>query len=137
MAESIAVQRFTTILATLFAGLALLLAAIGTFGVTSHVVSERRREMGIRLALGARPRDIVRLVLGRTLRVTATATVIGVTIAALVSGWLRTLLFDVKPGDPRTLLAAVAVLILTAAAASYVPVRRALRENPIASLQNE
>jgi putative ABC transport system permease protein len=137
MAGSIAVQRFTTVLATLFAGLALLLAAIGTFGVTSHVVSERRREMGIRLALGARPRDIVRLVLGRTVRVTATATVIGVTIAALVGGWLRTLLFDVKPGDPRTLLAAVAVLMLTALAASYVPVRRALRENPIASLQNE
>ena len=71
------------------------------------------------------------------MRVTATATVIGVTISALVSGWLRTLLFDVKPGDPRTLLAAVAVLILTAVAASYLPVRRALRENPIASLQNE
>jgi putative ABC transport system permease protein len=137
MASGIAVQRFTTVLATLFASLALLLAAVGTFGVMSHVVSTRTREIGVRLALGAQRGDIIRMILGQALRVATGAAIAGVIAASLVDTSLGTLLFEVKPGDPRTLIGAVAVLIVTALAASYVPVRRALAQNPVGSLRAE
>ena len=134
---SIAVQRFTAVLAALFAALALLLASIGTFGVMSHVVSMRTREIGVRLALGAEPGDIVRLVLGQALRMSVTASVAGVAVTLLLGTFLRTLLFDTSPGDPRLLAGAVGVLLMTALAASYLPVRRALSENPLTSLHHD
>jgi putative ABC transport system permease protein len=137
MATSIAVQRFTTVLATVFAVLALLLASVGTFGVMSHVVSTRTREIGVRLALGAERSDIVRLVLGQAARLAAGAAVTGLGVAVLVGGSLRALLFGVTPEDPRLLAAAVIVLLTAALAASYMPVRRALMENPMANLQHD
>jgi putative ABC transport system permease protein len=137
MATSIAVQRFTTVLAMLFAGLALLLAGVGTFGVMSHVVTTRTREIGVRLALGAQRGDILRLVVGQAARVAIAASFAGLAAAALAGSSLRALLFEVAPGDPRTLGAAVAVLVCTALAASYLPVRRMLAQNPLRSLRNE
>jgi hypothetical protein len=137
MATSIAVQRFTTVLAMLFAGLALLLAGVGTFGVMSHVVTTRTREIGVRLALGAQRSDILRLVVGQAARVAIAASFAGLAAAALAGSSLRALLFEVAPGDPRTLGAAVAVLVCTALAASYLPVRRMLAQNPLRSLRNE
>jgi putative ABC transport system permease protein len=137
MTRSIAVQRFTSVLAALFAGLALLLAAIGTFGVMSHVVAGRTREIAVRLALGARASDIIRMILGQALVVAGAACGAG-TIASLAVGRsLGTLLFDVKSGDPSTLTMAVVVLLATALTASYLPVRRALAQNPLCSLRAE
>jgi putative ABC transport system permease protein len=137
MASGIAVQRFTTVLATLFASLALLLAAVGVFGVMSHIVSTRTREIGVRLALGAQRGDIIRMILGQTLRVATGASVVGLIGASFVDTSLGALLFEVKPGDPTTLLGAAAVLIVTALTASYVPVRRALARNPVGNLRAE
>jgi putative ABC transport system permease protein len=136
-AASIAVQRFTTVLATLFAGLALLLAAVGTFGVMSHVVSTRTQEIGVRLALGAPRGAIIRMILGQAFGVAAAASMTGLIAALLVAASLRSLLFEVRPGDPVTLLAAVGVLLLTALTATYVPIRRTLAQNPVPSLRAE
>jgi putative ABC transport system permease protein len=135
MRSSIAVERFTTLVASLFAGLALLLAAVGTFGVMSHVVASRTRELGIRLAIGATPRDVVRLVIGGASRLVATATIVGLVASALLGRWLSALLFEVAPSDPATILTATGVLVVTALAASYLPLRRALANDPMGSLR--
>ena len=137
MALTIAVQRFTTVLAAVFAGLALLLAAVGTFAVISHVVASRTREIGIRLALGAQPRAVVGMIVGQSLRVAVSASVAGIVVSLLLGRSLRSLLFEVRPRDPMTLAAAVGVLLLTAFGASYLPVRRALARNPLESLRAE
>ena len=135
MRASIAIERFTALLATLFAGLALVLAAVGTFGVMSHVVASRTRELGVRLALGATRRDIVRLVVGQAARLVVVAVVVGLLASTVLGGWLRTLLYEIVPGDPGALAAAASILVATALAASYLPVRRALAADPMASLR--
>ncbi len=137
MADAVAVERFTTLLAGIFAGLALVLAAVGAFGVMSHVVAARRRELGVRLALGARNRDIVRLVLLQSLRTVGLASAAGLAGAFFAGRSMSTLLYQVRPGDPPTVATAVVLLFGTALMATYLPVRRALAANPIASLRNE
>jgi putative ABC transport system permease protein len=137
MASAIAVQRFTTVLAAVFAALAQLLAAIGTFGVMSHVVASRTKEIGIRLALGAQHGRVARMIVSQALAVAAAASIAGVLATLVLGRSLGTLLFDVKPRDPVTLAAAVGVLLLTALTASYLPVRRALAQNPLQSLRSE
>jgi putative ABC transport system permease protein len=134
-AAAVAVERFTTLLASLFAGLSLTLAAVGAFGVVTHVVSARRRELGIRLAVGASNRDIFRLMASESLRVIVPAAMIGAAAAAAAARWMTSILFQVVPADGQTLLAGIAVLIATALAATYLPVRRALRSNPLTSLR--
>ena len=137
MADGVAVERFTTLLAGLFAGLALVLAAVGAFGVMSHVVAARRRELGVRLALGARNHDIVRMVLFQSFRTVGLASAAGLVGAFFAARSMSTLLYQVRPGDPPTIAAAVALLFGTALMATYLPVRRALAANPIASLRND
>ena len=137
MADAVAVERFTTLLAGLFAGLALVLAAVGAFGVMSHVVAARRRELGVRLALGARNGDIVRLVVFQSLRTVGLASAAGLAGAFFAGRSMSALLYQVRPGDPPTIATAVALLFATALMATYLPVRRALAANPIASLRNE
>jgi len=136
LAGAVAVERFTTLLASLFAGLALALAAVGAFGVVSHVVASRRRELGVRLAVGARDSDIVKLVAWESLHVIAPASLLGLAGAFAAGRWMSTLLYQVQPGDPRTMLTALVVLAATALMATYLPVRRALAANPIASLRD-
>jgi predicted permease len=136
LSGAVAVERFTTLIASVFAALALVLAGVGAFGVMSHVVASRRRELGVRLAVGARPRDIVTLVALESLRIIAVASVAGLGGAIVAGRWMTTLLFEVKPGDPKTMVAAVTVLVVTAFVATYLPVRRALAANPIASLRD-
>jgi len=136
LASAVAVERFTTTLATVFAGLALALAAVGAFGVMSHVVASRRRELGVRLAVGAQPTDIIVLVAKDSARIIGVASLVGVAGAVVVGRWMTTLLYEVKAGDPRTIAAAVTVLVMTAFVATYLPVRRALAANPIASLRD-
>jgi putative ABC transport system permease protein len=136
LAGAVAVERFTTLLASLFAGLALVLTAVGAFGVVSHVVASRRRELGIRLAVGAQERDIVKLVAWESLRVIGPASLLGLAGAFAAGRWMSTLLYQVQPGDPRTMLTALVALAATALMATYLPVRRALAANPIASLRD-
>ena len=137
MRASIATQRFTMLVAALFAGLALMLAAIGTFGVMSHVVRSRTREIGVRMALGATRRNIVKLVLGEAGRVVFVSMLIGLAAAAALGRYIETLLYDVKPGDPSTMALSGLALVAVALLASYVPVRRMLALNPLASLKND
>ena len=136
MRASIATQRFTTLVATAFASLALILAAVGTFGVMTHVVRTRTRELGVRLALGATRSDIVRLVLAQAARVVLAAVVAGLTAAAAMAASMQSLLYEVQPRDPKTLAGAAVLLTLVALAASYVPIRRVLAHNPIAALRD-
>ena len=136
LAGAVAVERFTTVLASVFAGLALALAAVGAFGVVSHAVAARRRELGIRLAVGARHQDIVRLVTGEALRVIVPAALLGLAGAVGVGRWMTAILFEVEPADTATMATGLTVLIATAVLATYVPVRRALAANPIASLRD-
>jgi predicted permease len=120
-----------------FAGLALLLAAIGAYGVLSYMVTERQREIGIRMALGAERVVVLRAVMGQGLRLTGAGLVAGLAAALVLTRLMETLLFDVRPNDPAT-LAGVAVLItLVAAAASLVPALRATRVDPIVALRDE
>jgi predicted permease len=135
--RSVSTQRFTTIVSTSFAALALLLAAVGTFGVMSHIVGTRTRELGVRMALGATRGDIVRLVLGQTSRIVAAAMAAGLGAAWLLGGAMQSLLFEVKPGDPTTFTVAAFGLASVALIAGYIPVRRALARNPLTSLKNE
>jgi predicted permease len=127
--------RFTMVLATLFGGLALALAAIGLYGVIASSVSQRRRELGIRLALGAVPRDLVRQVVGEGLTLALAGLALGLLGAALSGRLLGKLLFGVGAGDPATYLAAALILPAAAVAAAWLPARRAGREDPISVLR--
>jgi putative ABC transport system permease protein len=137
MRASIATQRFTMLVATLFAGLALILAAVGTFGVMSHVVRSRTREIGVRMALGATGATIVKLVLAESGRAVLASAVVGLAAAVALGPSMEALLYDVTPGDPSTLAAAVFALTGVALLASYIPIRRMLAQNPLASLRND
>ncbi len=137
MRASIATERFTVLIATMFAGLALVLAAVGTFGVMSHVMRSRTREIGVRIALGATRAAIVKLVLGEAAMVVLVATMVGLGVAVALSPSIEALLYDVKPRDPSTLALAALALTCVALLASYVPIRRMLAQNPLASLKHD
>ena len=117
--------------------LALGLAAFGLYGVTAYLVTRRTREIGVRVALGARPQDIVRLFVGEGARLAALGLVAGVLPAIGVTVLLSNVLFGVHPADPRALVAASAMLVLAAVGASYIPARRALRVDPVVALRIE
>lgn len=135
--EAIAEPRFRTWLLSSFAALAAALATIGVFGVLAYFVSQRTREIGIRVALGATSRDIVRLVMVRGMVVAAVGIGTGVAAAIPLAIWMRALFFEVNPADGLTLTAVSAGLGLVAAVASYVPARRALRIEPLTALKLE
>ena len=137
VADSIEQPRFFAVLAVCFAVLALVLAAIGIYGVMSYVVSQRTTEIGVRMALGASQREVFRLVIGDGLRITAIGVAIGVVGSVLMARWLTSLLFEVTPGDPLTLVMTAALLLLVAAAACYLPARRATRVDPMVALRAE
>jgi putative ABC transport system permease protein len=128
---------FQTRLLTIFSLVALLLAAIGTYGVLAYDVSERTHEIGLRMALGATPRSAMQLVMRRTLRLAAPGIMLGILGALAVSGVLRAYLFDVKPTDPATLGVVAICIGVIALAAGFVPARRATRVDPLAALRND
>ena len=134
---SIAEQRFQTLLLTLFAGTALALTAIGIFGVVSYGVQQRVREIGVRVALGASSGQVLRLIVGRSLRFATGGAVIGVAGALGLTRFLSTILYDVKATDPFTFSLAVATLLGVAFMASYLPARRATRIDPVRALRLE
>ena len=135
-ADSIARQRFSMAVLGVFAGLALVLALVGLYGVIALSVGQRRREIGVRMALGAQPRDVLALVLGEGMRVTMLGVLIGVGGAFALTGVLRSLLFDVSATDPRFFIGAAALVAVVSVAATYVPARRALRVDATTALRD-
>lgn len=135
--KSVADARFRTLLLTLFAGMALVLAATGIFGVISYGVECRTREIGIRMALGASPMAILRMVSRKTASLMTGGLVVGVPAALGASRLLGHLLFGVSPTDPMTLAGVVLAIVAVAAVASYVPMRRAVRVDPLVALRQE
>jgi ABC-type antimicrobial peptide transport system permease subunit len=137
---SIGQQRLATILLVSFAAVALVLAFVGTYGVISYSITRRVREIGIRMALGANKRDILRIVVGQSLQLSFVAIAIGAAagfVLAQAFPSFSRLLYGVGPRDPLAFTAAAFVLIGAAILASYVPARRALRLEPIIVLRNE
>ena len=129
--------RFYATLLGVFAGIGLLLAAIGLFGVMSFLVAQRRREIGVRMALGATPRAVVRNVLGFAVRWTASGLIAGAIGALAATRLLRSLLFQVEPGDPRVFAGAVIILTTVVLASAALPARRAAGVDPAQTLREE
>jgi putative ABC transport system permease protein len=134
---SIEQPRFMASLAGAFAGLALLLAAIGIYGVMAYAVSQRTGEIGVRMALGATSTEVFRLVLGDGLRLTALGVALGVAGSVAIGRALKTLLFGVGSGDLPTLVATATLLLVIAVLACLVPARRAMRVDPMEALRAE
>jgi predicted permease len=134
---SIATPRFSFFLVGLFAGLAIVLAAIGTYGVISYSVSQRIPEFGLRLALGAPPRDLLRLVLAQAARLAVTGALVGVVVALALGRVLQSLMYNVSPADPLTFAAVGFGVIAIALAACYLPARRATKASPMVALRTE
>ena len=134
---SVARRRFLRMVLVVFAGLALALAAIGIFGVISYSVSQRTHEIGIRVALGAKKRDVLRLVVGRGVVLTLVGVTIGAGAALGLTHFLAGMLYGVRPTDPVTYLLACLLLTGVALLASYLPVRRATRVDPMVALRYE
>jgi putative ABC transport system permease protein len=137
IAASLADRRFNLLLLGGFAVAALLLAAAGTYGVMAHLVTQRTREIGVRLAVGARPADVFRLVVGRGLALAAGGVVIGLTVSSLLMQVLQAMLFNVRSGDPATFIGGAAVLMVSAGVASAVPAARAARLDPLDALRTD
>jgi putative ABC transport system permease protein len=137
VAESVAQPRFYTVLLSGFAGLALLLAALGIYGVVSYTVSQRTRELGIRIALGATQDRVVRLVLGQGMGLTLAGVAVGITGAYWLVHLLATLLYGVTATDSLTFVSVSVVLLGVAALASYLPARRASRVDPVIAMRAE
>ena len=130
-------ERLVTYLAAAFAALSLLLGCVGMYGVLWYSVARRAQEFGVRLALGASPRDLRQAVFGDALRVTVAGTGAGLIAAFWASGFLRALLFEVSSFDPVVAILSAALLIGTTLAASYLPARRAARIDPLVALRQE
>jgi hypothetical protein len=137
MLEVVAEPLFQTRLLTVFSVLALLLAVIGTYGVLAYDVTERTREIALRLALGATPGAVTLMVLRRTARFASTGAVIGVVASLALTRVLTRSLFEVTPNDPATLVTVVAAILLVALAAGYLPARRASQVDVLTALPQE
>jgi predicted permease len=130
-------QRIASWLLSVAGGLGLLLAAIGLYGVMSLLVTQRTREVGIRIALGAEARHVVRMVVARGLGLTAVGAVVGLGLAALVTRFARSFLFDVSPMDPSVFVSMAAAIIAVAALATWMPARRASGVDPMVALRHD
>jgi predicted permease len=134
---SVAQPRFRTLLVGLFGLIALLLAAVGIFGVISYSVSRRSHEIGIRVALGATPANVLRLILGESAKLVLLGLALGVPAALALTRFLASLLFEVHPADPLTFIGVAALLSAVALIACYVPAKRAMRVDPMVALRYE
>jgi ABC-type antimicrobial peptide transport system permease subunit len=134
---SVATPRFAFVLVGMFAGLAILLAAIGTYGVISYSVSQRTPEFGLRMALGAQRLDVIRLVLAQAAGLVLTGTVLGLLLALTLARVLKNLIYEVSPADPLTFGAVGLMVIAIAVLACYIPARKATKADPMIALRAE
>ena len=137
VAASVAQPRFRTVLLGLFAVTATLIATCGIYGLMAYTVTQRRREIGVRMALGAKRRDVLGLVLGRALRIVAAGLIVGLAVSLAVNRILQSQLVGVSPYDPVTMAGAPVILILVALVACQVPMQRAVNVNPVIALRHE
>ena len=137
LSESVALPRWRTALLGVFAGLALVLALVGLYGVMSYAVSQQTQEIGVRMAMGAQRRDVHRMVLSRGMWLVGAGVSFGLVSALAVTRFLQNFLFGVKPYDAATLLGAVLLFALVAALACWAPAQRATRVDPLKALHYE
>jgi putative ABC transport system permease protein len=136
-AESVAPERLNLALLSIFAGIALVLAIVGIYGVMSYSVTQRTHEIGIRMAIGAQPRDVFRMILGQGMILALIGVAIGLIGAFALTRLMATMLFGIEPTDPTTFAAIAVLLTVVALVACYIPGRRATRVNPLESLRYE
>ena len=127
----------TLLLLLVFSGMGLVLAAAGLYGVLSHLVTQRMREIGIRLALGARPEGVFKLILRNGLSLTAIGLILGLGASYYLVRVMRTILYEVEPSDPLAVAGASGLLLLTALVACWRPARRAMKVNPVSLLREQ
>jgi len=132
--DSLRTRRVPLVLLGVFAGVALFLAVVGIYGALAYTVTQRTREIGIRMAMGSAPADVFRSVVGQGLRVTGLGLVVGIASSLLLTRLVRSLLFDVQPGDPRVMVAVAVVLGFVGLAACLIPARRATTVDPVSAL---
>jgi putative ABC transport system permease protein len=135
--EALWQRRLWGVLLAAFAVIALLLAAVGIYGVMSHLVTQRTREIGIRMAMGAQAADVLRMVVGQGMKLAIAGTVIGVALAVAIARVISSMLFGVTARDPLTFAATSLVLISVALLACYLPARRAAKVDPTIALRHE
>jgi putative ABC transport system permease protein len=137
LADSLAPRRFAIRILGFFATAALLLAALGVYGVLTYAVMQRTREIGIRIALGAEKTVVLRLVVGYALRLAGTGVVLGIAAAIIVGRFLESQLFEVRSFDPLTTCAMACAVMMAALLASWLPTRQAMRADPAVTLRYE
>ncbi len=137
LSTALATRRFNTLLVLVFAGAALVLAAVGTYGVMAYAVSTRTRELGVRAALGASPRTLLHLVVGQGAMLTAVAVALGIGAGLFLTQLMAAMLYEVTPRDPRTFVGVALLLSLVALMATWVPARRAVKVSPIRALRDD
>jgi putative ABC transport system permease protein len=137
VSRSMSEPRFRTVLLTIFAGIALVLAAVGIFGVMAYSVSQRTRELGLRMALGASRENVLLLVLGQGMRLTLVGIGIGLAGTFFLTKYVASMLFDVPPFDPLTLVGVALALMAISLCACYLPARRATLVDPIEALREQ
>jgi putative ABC transport system permease protein len=137
IADSLAQQRFSMILLGAFAAVALLLASLGIYGVISYLVGQRTHELGIRLALGAQRRDVMRLVLGHGMKMALAGVSLGLIVALGLTRLISKMLYGVSATDPATFVAITVLLITVALLACLIPAWRATQVDPLVALRNE
>lgn len=134
--ESVAQRRFSMLLIALFGGVALFLSAVGLYGVVAYTVSLRTKEIGLRMAIGAQPGDVLRLIVGGGMKLAIIGVVVGTIGAFAASSLVETMLFEVEPTDPLSYAATAGLLLVIAGVACYIPARRAMRVDPMVTLQD-
>ena len=137
VSRSVAERRLMMVMLALFAGAALVLAAVGIYGVIAYSVTQRTQEIGIRVALGAQRRHVLKMVVGQAVALALAGIVLGGAAAFVLTRFMRDMLFEVKPFDPLTFVAVAAALAIVAALASFIPGRRATRVDPVVALRAE
>jgi putative ABC transport system permease protein len=133
----VAQPRLQTALLSLFAVIALALAAVGLYGVLAYLVTQRTREIGVRIALGAQKQNVLSLVIGQGMKLALVGVGVGVLVALALTRVLRSLLYDVKPTDPPTFVAVSLLLVAIALIACWLPARRAAKVDPMEALRYE